>query len=295
MDSVRKAPVLSRVLFFLKEDPLSIPWLPELLEELEREGIKAVFPPVGEADGNGCFIITDSDEGADFARAAEAGFMAMAPAEEGWLFQGAECVFEDFSEITADFVNKMFERFHEIPWTILETERTVLREMTLEDLDDLYRLYEEEGVAEYIGSLCEDRDEERAFEEAYIRTMYRFFGYGIWLVLDRSSGEIIGRAGVSHREGYDELEIGYLLAEHYRHKGIAREVVSAVIEYAGRVLGQERLNAFVDEGNLPSCRLVEGLGFQPLGKALIEGRERIHYRLDTDNFKGFDKLKRRKS
>ncbi len=278
--------MLSRVLFFLNKDPLAIPWLKELVEELKEEGIKADFSPGKEADGASCFVITDSDAGADFARSHEAGFMAMASADEGWLFQGAECVFEDFSEINADFVIKMFERFHEIPWTILKTERTVLREMTLDDLDDLYRLYEEEGVRDYIGSLSENREEERSFEEAYIKTMYRFFGYGIWLVADRITGEIIGRAGLTRRDGYEDLEIGYLLSERFRHRGIAREVVAAVIEYAGRVLGQERLNAFVDERNLPSCHLVEALGFEVVGKALIEGRELIWYRLNAARFGG---------
>ncbi len=281
MKQKETAPALSRVLFFLKENPGEIPWLGELLSELEASGIQSLFAPFeGAALGEDRFVITDSDEGADFARATDCGYMAMAPGNESWLFQGAECVFEDFAEINADFVIKMFERFHDIPWTICRTERTIVREMTLDDLDDLYRIYAEEGITEYTGSLLEEREEERAFEKAYIETMYRFFGYGIWIVLDRETGEVIGRAGVTNRSGYEELELGYLLSKRYQHRGIAREVVAAVIDYARRALGCSRLNAFADERNLPSCHLLEDFGFVRCGRALIEGRELMRYLLE---------------
>ena len=43
--------------------------------------------------------------------------------------------------------------------------------------------------------------------------MYGYYGYGMWLVFDKASGELIGRAGLEHREFPDavELELGYLI------------------------------------------------------------------------------------
>ncbi len=53
-------------------------------------------------------------------------------------------------------------------------------------------------------------EEEREYQQAYIEQMYRFYGYGMWIVCDRNTGELIGRAGVEHREELGgELELGY--------------------------------------------------------------------------------------
>ena len=81
------------------------------------------------------------------------------------------------------------------------------------------------------------REEEKEFQRAYIAHMYRYFGYGMWLVFEKQTGQIIGRAGLEHREYNEvvELELGYLIGKKYQGKGYASEAISAVIDYMKRV------------------------------------------------------------
>ena len=50
-------------------------------------------------------------------------------------------------------------------------------------------------------------EEEKEFQRAYIENMYRYFGYGLWLVFSKETGELIGRAGLEHREYHEETEL----------------------------------------------------------------------------------------
>ena len=272
-------------IFFIMENT-DRPYLSELVREIEAMGIgvrlldheaaKTLLP------GTDDYIITDCILGSERARKSGTGYMAHTFREglkdEYW---DAQCIIEGFDEVDADFVIKMYERSKHIPWTILETPRTIIRELTLEDIDDMYSLYAEPGLSDYIPPLCEDRDDEVEFEKMYISSMYEFYGYGIWTILDRETERFIGRAGVAHRDGYEDLEVGYMLSSAYQHKGIATEVVTAIISYAKKKFGCESFNAFIDENNTASIRFAQKLGFKKKGDALIEGRNLSWYILES--------------
>ena len=54
----------------------------------------------------------------------------------------AQIVIEGFAEVDFYFLERIYQRKHGIPWTVIETERCVLREMSADDLDALYELYD---------------------------------------------------------------------------------------------------------------------------------------------------------
>ena len=93
--------------------------------------------------------------------------------------------------------------------------------------------------------------------------MYGYYGYGMWLVFDRTTGNLIGRAGLEHRDfdGQTELEMGYVIAPAWQGQGIATEVCGAIIKFAREELDFPRLNALTDAKNAASIVLLEKLGF----------------------------------
>ncbi len=260
-------------------------YLDELVRDLEDNGIGVVYvdcdSPVITDDNEAevCFCVTDDPAGRFFSEKSGIGYSAFIP-EGGPAFpcENAECVIEGFDEVTADFIVKLYQRHNGIPWTVLETERTVIREMTLDDINELYELYDDPEIKRFVPPLYESREEEIEFEEAYIEKMYGVCGFGYWLVISKDKGEVIGRAGISPRNGYDVMEIGYLFDKAHRGQGIAFEVCSAVIEYARDVLGQEKLNAFIQKENADSIRLIERLGFHRIGEAFEDGNLMQIYR-----------------
>lgn len=124
-----------------------------------------------------------------------------------------------------------------------------------------------------------NRQEEIEFTVAYIENMYKFFGYGIWII-ETIHGNVIGRAGLSNREynGKTIVEVGYLLGRQYRGKGYAREAVKAIIEFAADELELREVYCFIQSDNTYSMKFAEKLGFEYDGNAVSENVEYAVYR-----------------
>ena len=96
----------------------------------------------------------------------------------------------------------------------------------------------------------------------------------------RSDGKLIGRAGISDREGVSEPEIGYVIAAGCRRQGYAREALEAIIRYASEELGMDRLAAYTMADNDASVGILKKLGFAKSGEHEISGRMHDKYVLD---------------
>lgn len=196
-------------------------------------------------------------------------------------FLPVEYAVMDAEGVDETYLRRVFQRFHNIPWEILETKRCLVREFAMEDLDALFELYAKPGMTDYVEPLFY-YEEEATYEEAYIKHRYHYFGYGMWLVFDKESGKLIGRAGLEDRD-YPEgtaMELGYMIAPEYQRKGYATEVCRAILIYAKEELEAESVNCLVDEKNVPSVRLVEKLGFTYEGKTDITGVILNRYNID---------------
>lgn len=226
-------------------------------------------------------------------RAAKQLGMAVAgyvnPCFQGQSLAGVPMVIEGFEEVGREFLERIYRRCHGLPWTIAVTERCLLREMTLEDLENLIHLYEQPGIAWRLDEKGQrtpgfieplyPKEEEKAYQEAYISNMYGYYGYGLWAVIDRESGKLIGRAGLEHRDygGQVELELGYLIDPAFWHRGIAFEVCDAILAFARENLSFPRVNALTDPANLASVRLLNKLGFVYREDTFITGSRMQRY------------------
>lgn len=184
---------------------------------------------------------------------------------------------EDIGYMTFDRIRKMWERSCGIPWTIAVTDRLIIREQTPEDLDELYDLYDDDMIRQFVEPLYEDRIREEEYLREYIANQYRFYEYGIWALVRKRDGRLIGRAGISLREGYDTPEIGYVIGSSYRRCGYAKEALGAIIEYAWSELGTDRLISFTKERNKASVKLLKTLGFERRGHADVMGSDHTMY------------------
>jgi RimJ/RimL family protein N-acetyltransferase len=154
-----------------------------------------------------------------------------------------------------------YRRLAGLPWEILRTQNCIIRETTVEDVDAFYQIYDSPEITQYTDGLCAVREEEIAYIEDYIRKVYYFYGYGMWTVVERESGCVIGRAGISWREGYELPELGFLIGIPWQGRGIAYEVCRAILTYAKEELEITRVQTLVMEGNEKSLNLVKKLGF----------------------------------
>lgn len=209
-------------------------------------------------------------------------------------FSSVKMIVEGFEEVDALFLERVYEREHHLPWEIARTDRWILREFTMDDMDGLVELYDQPGVSYriengkkvpgYIEPLL-PREEEEEYQRCYIENMYGYYGYGMWIVTENPNGEetdsprIIGRAGLENREYEDgvELEMGYVIDLRWQHQGIAYEVCSAIMKYAAEHTDFERLNALTEADNVASIALLEKLGFVYLEDTDVSGNMTRRY------------------
>ena len=177
-------------------------------------------------------------------------------------YSGVDMIVEGFEEVDAKFLEKVWQRYHHLPWEIARTPRCIIRELSLDDLDALFELYGDEEITKYTEGLYL-YEEEKEFQRAYINNMYRFYGYGMWLVFSRETGELIGRAGLEHREynGEIELELGYVIGTRFQRQGYAMEVCQRILGIAKEITDFPRINCLIEEENKASIGLAEKLGF----------------------------------
>lgn len=181
----------------------------------------------------------------------------------GEVYRGkASYVVYDEEDIDDDLLKLVCARKYNEPLVIAETERFIIREMTVGDLPHLYELYQTLSDCPYVEPLYEYEDE-KAFTIKYIENMYGFFGYGLWLVFEKKTGELVARAGIENRsiDGQNCQELGYLVKKSWQGKRVAWEVMNHIVNIAKDRLGLEALYICTVKTNIPSIQLALKLGF----------------------------------
>jgi RimJ/RimL family protein N-acetyltransferase len=162
---------------------------------------------------------------------------------------------------------------------ILETERTYLRRMTWDDLDDLKEILQDEEVM-YAYEHAFSNAEVRNWIETTLRR-YDEDGMALYAVIDKETGEFLGQEGLTFQEvnGRRELEIGYLFKKKNWNKGYATEVAIALKEYAFVVLGMEKVISLIRDTNLPSQKVAvrNGMVIEETIYKHYMGRDILHY------------------
>lgn len=178
-----------------QKDGTTLQWIPiqePVTEECFAEQMNAYKPEE-------CLLITATDQSIAYAKKWNIAMIGyLNPDRLGQSLTGTDLIAEGFEEIDDAYLTRIWQRHHRIPWTIFTTERCLVRELCMDDLNALFELYAQPGMTDFMEELY-PWEEEVAYERAYIENMYRFYEYGMWLVFDKVTGELIGRAGLEHR------------------------------------------------------------------------------------------------
>lgn len=236
---------------------------------------------LGLSDGKESLYLTENPPFAAFLNCGK--YPVAAYVHEGnrdRIFENIEYAVEDPAEVDREFYVRIWQRLTGKPWHILDTDRCSVRETTVEDVDAFYEIYREPSITEYMEGLFEDREEEKNYIETYAKTIYKFYGFGMWTVLEKETGKVIGRAGLSMREGFEDPELGFVIGVPWQGKGIAREVSAAILKYAKEELGFDRMQALAKPENKKSVSLLEKLGFARKEEMEMEGEKYNFYILE---------------
>lgn len=138
---------------------------------------------------------------------------------------------------------------------ILETPRLLLREMTQADYPAL-------------AEILQDREAMFAYEHAFsdeetqawldrMRARYATDGFGLWAVVSKETGEMIGQCGLTWQNyaGEQVLEIGYLFQRKHWKKGYAIEAARACKRYAFETFSVNEVFSIIRDNNVASMNV----------------------------------------
>ena len=195
---------------------------------------------------------------------------------------------------------------------ILETERLVLRHLTMDDLTALATLYSDPEVRRFFPEGTLALDETREELEWIIDVYYGRYGYGLWATIYKATGGFIGRCGLlpwkvvderagvllldhadEHPVGADrlEVEVAYMLAKGYWGRGLGTEVAQAIVDYGFEHLHLSRLICLFDPENLASRRVAEKAGLTYESEAELDGDSGPLFSISAEHAGGLRKTR----
>lgn len=147
---------------------------------------------------------------------------------------------------------------------ILETERLILCELDIErDLDAWAEMMTDEDTVRYIGGQTMNRCQTWRYM-AMVLGHYQVRGYGMYSVIEKSSGDWVGRIGPWYPEGWLAPEIAWTIHPNYTRKGYVSEAGKACVDYAFGTLSWDKVIHVIAEGNIGSMKTAEAVGSKRL-------------------------------
>lgn len=183
---------------------------------------------------------------------------------------------------------------------LLETERLLLRQFTIDDVDNLFELDNDPDVVRFTPNA--GRAPERSIIQTQVLPAFftyyeRYDSYAVWAAIEKLSQEFIGWfmfRPVVHASYFDpalanpsDIELGYRLRKAAWGKGYATEGSRALILKGFSMLGMQRVVAVALSANVASIRVLEKAGLRLQTRFFYEqlGQEVVVYALNRDEFK----------
>jgi RimJ/RimL family protein N-acetyltransferase len=160
---------------------------------------------------------------------------------------------------------------------MLFTDRLLLRRWRIEDFEDFAAMAADPHVMRFLTPDGQPLARFAAWQSfSAIVGHWELRGYGLFAVVERSTGQLVGRAGGWFPEGWPEFEIGWTLRSEFWGKGYATEAARKCLEYAFTVLNRAHVVSLILPENTRSIRVAERLGQR------LEGTVRLPLLPNTD-------------
>jgi ribosomal-protein-alanine N-acetyltransferase len=161
----------------------------------------------------------------------------------------------------------------------IETARLRLRPFAAQDLDAIHGIWVEPEVRRYLWDGEQISKEKAETVLASSIESFENYGFGIWAVILRESGDLIGFCGFRYLDDTPEIELTYGISTPYWGMGFATEGAKAAIRYGFEEVGLDRIVGIADTENIASRRVLEKVGMRFEQHTSHEGRDETHYEI----------------
>ena len=163
----------------------------------------------------------------------------------------------------------------------IQTDRLLLRPITLADLDEFVAIHADAAVTRFVRSFAPDQ------AIARIRLDQREWaerGHGLVAIIERATGRFIGRAGLKYWPQLDETEVGWVLRRDAWGHGFATEAGRACLNWGFESLQVRYLTAMIRPDNARSIHVAKRLGMSPLRRDVLTDVPVVVYAVNREDW-----------
>ena len=159
---------------------------------------------------------------------------------------------------------------------MIETERLILREYTWQDVGAVYEIFSDPETMQHYPKPF-DKEQTRNWI-AWNLQNYEEYGFGLWAVILKETGELIGDCGLTLQDidGERLPEIGYHIHKKYWRRGFGSEAARAVRDWAFGNTHYDRLYSYMKYTNVGSYAVAAAIGMKKV-KEYPDGKNGISY------------------
>lgn len=161
-----------------------------------------------------------------------------------------------------------------------ETERLLIRPVSVDDADIIFQLYNMPNFIKFIGNknINSLSDAENYIKSKFLPQIEKR-GFGNYILVLKEGNQKIGSVGIFEREGLDVVDIGFSVLEKFEGKGLMFEAAQKVKSVGMEDFGLNKISAITSKDNFSSQKLIERLGlkFQKYVTLPNEDEELIYY------------------
>jgi len=168
---------------------------------------------------------------------------------------------------------------------MIETLRLTLRPFSQDDLDEFAAINADPEAMRYIGDGKPQSREQTQVRLNGILDHYRQHGFGLFAMVDKTSGEFVGFCGLQHLDNTSEIEVGYRLARKFWGLGLATEAARACLQYGFQELRLDRIVAVIQPGNAQSKSVAAKIGMKYIKNAHFYNANVEYYGITREEFR----------
>ncbi len=161
------------------------------------------------------------------------------------------------------------------------TERISAERLQQEHIDFIHRMHQDEQVMAFLGGI-RSREQTADYMEQNL-SHWEKYGYGIWVLRESSTGNLIGRGGLRNvvLGAKDEVEVAYGFLPEFWNKGFATEFAGVAVRIGLSEIGLSGVACVVHPDNLASQRILEKTGFAFEREVIYKSEPHLLFRHDN--------------
>ncbi len=172
----------------------------------------------------------------------------------------------------------------------IETERLILRELTVDDFKPLYDVLTDSKIMQHY-SFTFDEEKVMGWITDNLKR-YENEGFGHWAIVLKSTGEMIGDCGITMQNinGETKPEIGYHVNRKHQRKGYAKEAAGKCRDWGFENTEFDIIYSYMKKSNVPSYSTAIANGMSKVDEFIDEDNlATVVYAITRDEWKSFEK------